>query len=64
MFTVFNPEYDTILNLSKEVKSCKKEYSEIRALRRKAKSDNILKNIDVKPVANLSENSETSDNKD
>lgn len=49
MFTVFNPEYDTILNLSKEVKSCKKEYSEIRALRRKAKSDNILKN-NVKPV--------------
>ncbi len=49
MFTVLNPEYDTILNLSKEVKSCKKEYSEIRALRRKAKSDNILKN-NVKPV--------------
>lgn len=49
MFTVFNPEYDTILNLSKEVKSCKKEYSEIRALRRKAKSDNILKN-NVNPI--------------
>lgn len=41
-YTTFNPEFDTILDLSKEVKVCKNKHLDIESLRNKAQSDDIL----------------------
>lgn len=42
LYTIINPEFDTVLDLSNEVKKCKKDHPDIKSLRRKAQSDDIL----------------------
>ena len=46
LYTIVNPEFDTVLDLSDEVKKCKKDHPDIKSLRRKAQSDDILNKDD------------------